>query len=73
MKRFLAVLVTTALLWTQPAAAQSILRDAETEALFADMMSPLATGQDGTLPADGAADGPEQPPRRGWWQRTFGA
>jgi ribonuclease E len=33
----------------------------------------LATGQDGTLPADGAADGPEQPPRRGWWQRTFGA
>ena len=43
MKRFLAVLVTTALLWTQPAAAQSILRDAETEALFADMMSPLAT------------------------------
>jgi predicted Zn-dependent protease len=42
MKRLLAALITTALLWTQPAAAQSVLRDAETEAMFADMMSPLA-------------------------------
>ena len=34
----------------------------------------LATGQDGTL-ADATADDtdPSEPPRRGWWQRTFGA
>jgi ribonuclease E len=35
----------------------------------------LATGQDGTLPtddADASAD-PSGSPRRGWWQRTFGA
>ena len=33
----------------------------------------LATGQDGTL-AEAAADddAPADPPRRGWWQRTFG-
>lgn len=30
-----------------------------------------ATGQDGTL-AEADAD-PSGPPRRGWWQRTFGA
>jgi ribonuclease E len=33
----------------------------------------LATGQDGTLPADNVADESAGPPRRGWWQRTFGA
>ena len=43
MKRFLAALATAALVWAQPAAAQSVLRDAETEALFQDMVSPLAT------------------------------
>ena len=30
----------------------------------------LATGQDGTIAQD---DAPAEPPRRGWWQRTFGA
>ncbi|HEU0045165.1 M48 family metalloprotease [Sphingomonas sp.] len=43
MKRLTASLATVALLWAQPAAAQSVLRDAETEALFSDMVSPLAT------------------------------
>jgi len=33
----LAALLIGALVWAQPAAAQSILRDAETEAMFADM------------------------------------
>ena len=38
----------------------------------------LATGQDGTLPLDAAPAGDDtgtsaEPPRRGWWQRTFGA
>ena len=48
MKRFLAALTSLSLLCAQPAAAQgqeqgpSILRDAETEAMFADMMAPLA-------------------------------
>ncbi|KQR83102.1 M48 family metalloprotease [Sphingomonas sp. Leaf343] len=43
MTRFAALtsLAMAALLWTQPAAAQSILRDAETESLFADMSAPL--------------------------------
>ena len=41
MKRFLAALLALAMLTAQPAAAQSILRDAETEALFADMTAPL--------------------------------
>ena len=31
----------------------------------------LLVGQDGTPPAEEAADA--EPPRRGWWQRTFGA
>lgn len=41
MRRLLAALATTLLLAAQPAAAQSILRDAETESLFADMSAPL--------------------------------
>ncbi|AXJ95743.1 MULTISPECIES: M48 family metalloprotease [unclassified Sphingomonas] len=41
MKRLLAVAATAILLAAQPAAAQSILRDAETEAMFADMSNPL--------------------------------
>lgn len=41
MKRFLAAASAALLLWTQPAQAQSILRDAETEAMFADMSTPL--------------------------------
>jgi len=41
MKRFLAAATAALLLWTQPAVAQSILRDAETESLFKDMSTPL--------------------------------
>jgi predicted Zn-dependent protease len=41
LRRFLAAGATALLLAAQPAAAQSILRDAETEALFADMTAPL--------------------------------
>jgi len=41
MKRILALLSAALLLWVQPAAAQSILRDAETEALLNDMAKPL--------------------------------
>ena len=41
MKRLIAAFAATAVLWAQPAAAQSILRDAETEALFADMSAPI--------------------------------
>jgi predicted Zn-dependent protease len=41
MKRILALLSVALLLWVQPALAQSLLRDAETEALFADMAKPL--------------------------------
>ena len=41
MKRFLAAFAASVLLWAQPAAAQSILRDAETEALFNDMSRPI--------------------------------
>ncbi|MBI0476823.1 peptidase M48 [Sphingomonas sp. MA1305] len=41
MKRLIAVAAATILLAAQPAAAQSILRDAETEAMFADMSNPL--------------------------------
>lgn len=43
MKRFLAAATVSILLCAQPAAAQSILRDAETEALFRDMSAPLIT------------------------------
>ena len=41
MKRLLAAATAALLLCTQPAAAQSILRDAETESVFADMSAPL--------------------------------
>lgn len=41
MKRLVAALATALLLWVQPAAAQSLLRDAETEAMFSDMATPL--------------------------------
>ncbi|MFS0738098.1 M48 family metalloprotease [Sphingomonas sp. 1P06PA] len=39
--RAIVALIVSAALLVQPAAAQSILRDAETEALFADMARPL--------------------------------
>lgn len=41
MKRILAFLSAALLLWAQSAAAQSILRDAETEAMLADMTRPI--------------------------------
>lgn len=41
MKRLVAGLAASILLWAQPAAAQSILRDAETEQLFTEMSGPL--------------------------------
>ena len=41
MRRRVAALILPVLLLAQPAAAQSILRDAETEAMFADMTAPL--------------------------------
>jgi len=41
VRRFITALVAATMVWVQPAAAQSILRDAETEALFADMSRPL--------------------------------
>jgi len=41
MKRFIAAATAVILLWAQPAAAQSVLRDAETESLFKDMSAPL--------------------------------
>jgi predicted Zn-dependent protease len=43
MKRLLSALAASVLLLAQPAAAQSILRDAETEAMFADMAAPIVT------------------------------
>jgi len=43
MKRILAAATVSILLLAQPAAAQSILRDAETESLFRDMSAPLIT------------------------------
>jgi len=42
MKPLLAALSAALLLWTQPAHAQGILRDAETEAMFQEMTGPLA-------------------------------
>ena len=42
MKRALGGIVAAILLLTQPAAAQSMLRDAETEAMFRRMSAPLA-------------------------------
>lgn len=41
MKRLVAAFAVLLLVWTQPAVAQSILRDAETEAMFADMSRPI--------------------------------
>jgi predicted Zn-dependent protease len=41
MKRLAAALAASLLVWAPPAAAQSILRDAETELLFRDMSVPL--------------------------------
>ncbi|OYW21328.1 MULTISPECIES: M48 family metalloprotease [unclassified Sphingomonas] len=41
MKKFVAALALSLLVLAQPAHAQSILRDAETEAMFADMSQPL--------------------------------
>jgi predicted Zn-dependent protease len=41
MKRLVALLTVSVLLLAQPAVAQSILRDAETEAMFAEMTAPL--------------------------------
>jgi predicted Zn-dependent protease len=41
MKRFIALFATAILLWAQPAYAQGILRDAETESLFKDMSRPM--------------------------------
>lgn len=41
MKRLISLFATAILLWTQPAYAQGILRDAETESLFKDMSRPM--------------------------------
>jgi predicted Zn-dependent protease len=43
MLRVAALVLAALLLMARPAMAQSILRDAESEALFADMMAPLET------------------------------
>ncbi|WP_375394942.1 M48 family metalloprotease [uncultured Sphingomonas sp.] len=43
MKRLFAAIAVSLLVCAQPAAAQSILRDAETEAMFAQMATPLVT------------------------------
>ena len=51
MKRLVAAFSAATLLLAQPAAAQSVLRDAETEAMFADMMAPLAKAA-GMTPRD---------------------
>jgi predicted Zn-dependent protease len=49
--RLIAGTAFAALLWAQPAQAQSILRDAETESLLADMTAPLITAA-GLSPRD---------------------
>jgi len=41
MRRLLAAMTVLILLWVQPARAQSILRDAETESFFSDISRPL--------------------------------
>ncbi|PZQ58935.1 MAG: peptidase M48 [Sphingomonas taxi] len=51
MRRLIAAVATAILLLAQPAQAQSILRDAETEALFRDMSAPIVTAA-GLRPAD---------------------
>jgi ribonuclease E len=35
--------------------------------------TPAAANADGAAPADDDANNPDGTPRRGWWQRTFGA
>jgi predicted Zn-dependent protease len=50
-RRACAVIAATILLLAQPAHAQSVLRDAETEALLADMTAPLITAA-GLSPRD---------------------
>ncbi|MEH3121944.1 MAG: M48 family metalloprotease [Sphingomonas phyllosphaerae] len=51
MRRLIAAVATTVLLLAQPAQAQSLLRDAETEALLKDMSAPLVTAA-GLRPTD---------------------
>ena len=51
VRRLIAAVATAILLLAQPAQAQSILRDAETEALFRDMSAPIVTAA-GLRPAD---------------------
>ncbi|MBB6503400.1 putative Zn-dependent protease [Sphingomonas endophytica] len=51
MRRLIAAVATTVLLLAQPAQAQSLLRDAETESLLKDMSAPLVTAA-GLRPAD---------------------
>ncbi len=51
LKRLIAAASAAMLLWVQPAAAQSILRDAETEALLNGMSAPLITAA-GLRPRD---------------------
>ncbi|MEN2785759.1 M48 family metalloprotease [Sphingomonas qilianensis] len=50
-KSWIAGVAASLLLWAQPAAAQSILRDAETEQMFADMSRPLVVAA-GLSPAN---------------------
>ncbi len=51
MKRLIAAVTITMLVLAQPAQAQSLLRDAETEALLHDMSAPLVTAA-GLRPTD---------------------
>lgn len=46
LSRFIILCLTMVSIIVQPVAAQSILRDAETEALFTDMVSPLVTASE---------------------------
>jgi len=43
MKKAILAVALSFVAWCQPASAQSILRDAETESLFADMTAPIIT------------------------------
>ena len=51
MKRIVAAVAASVLLWAQPAVAQQVLRDAETELLFAEMATPLVKAS-GLSPRD---------------------
>jgi predicted Zn-dependent protease len=51
MRRLIALFATAILLWAQPAYAQNILRDAETESLFKDMSRPMVVAA-GLSPAN---------------------